>query len=273
MDINLIIGGLVALNILVPGGLLLVFKQMLRTSGKAVEISLKNSYDQKLEALKHDYTNKTEALKHSYSAETESIKHSLTRDLEDYKAKNKRVVDKLSSLDNLEFDAIRTSWDLLGKAVGSAHFATSPLQSYEVDSNCSDKDLEDSMTRLEFPPVWRAKVLATPKNPIFGKGQWWTYVQYVNHLRVAEARRHRNEFHNYVVSQEIIMDEALSTKMIDLSMLIAECLMDYEFWRVERSGRNDLLEAKKDEARRASMSSRRDEIKTLARSRLTGQDA
>jgi hypothetical protein len=187
-----------------------------------------------------------EDFKAKKNAELESIKSAQAIELEHLRGRIQRLFDRTAKLHQNEFEVLPKIWDLMTKALSETIAFTARIQSITAISRMGSGQLNEFFKTLELP-AWQEEEL----RGLQGKAMDDKLHEMVFWVRLQRAERYHSDFHNYLISHGIFIEEELREKIRDLSNLnydaIKERAIDQEHGGLlgaDRFPKGDLMQSK-----------------------------
>jgi len=162
-------------------------------------------------------------LSRRFQGQLDNLKHVQAQEIERLRAKIAGMLDRVTKLHQHEFEILPEAWCLLATTMGSASHVLAALQSFPDAGAHNDVELEVLLASSDFLEHDKQAVRDAQSRSDRTKIFCDLYQRYA----VRDAINDRQNFHNYVILKGIFIEPELRGKMIELSILIMNCLMDH----------------------------------------------
>jgi hypothetical protein len=158
-----------------------------------------------------------------FQGQLDNLKHIQAQEIERLRAKIAGMLDRVTKLHQHEFEILPEAWRLLATTMGSASHVLAALQNFPDAGAHNEAELEVLLANTNFfehdKQAVRDAANRYDRTKIFGD----LYQRYA----VRDAINDRQHFHNYVILKGIFIEPELRDRMMELSILIMNCLMDH----------------------------------------------
>lgn len=169
-------------------------------------------------------------LANRFQGQLDALKHAQAQEIERLRAKIAGMLDRATKLHQHEFEVLPEAWRLLATSMGSASHVLAALQQFPDAGAHNEVELEVLLENTPFfehdKQAVRDAETRLERTRIFGD----LHQRYA----VRDAINERQEFHNYVILKGIFIEPELRAKMLGLSILIMNCLMDHRDMIMDR---------------------------------------
>lgn len=157
-----------------------------------------------------------------FQSQLDALKHVQAQEIERLRAKIAGMLDRATKLHQHEFEVLPEAWMKLATSMGSASSALAALQQSPDAGAASLAELEVILARTAFEE--HEKQAVRDETNRFAKTKLMSDLWRRYGLR--DALNDRQEFHNYIILKGVFIEPQVSAKMMELSLLTADCLYD-----------------------------------------------
>lgn len=158
-----------------------------------------------------------------FQGQLDALKHAQAQEIERLRAKIAGMLDRATKLHQHEFEVLPEAWRLLATSMGSASHVLAALQQFPDAGAHNEAELEVLLENTPFFEHDKQAVRDAPNR--FERTQ--TFGDLYQRYAARDAINERQAFHNYVILKGVFIEPELRAKMLELSVLIMNCLMDH----------------------------------------------
>ncbi len=204
----------------------------------------------------------TKWLENRFSQRLEALKHAQNQELERYKYQIQVLFNRISKIQDREFEVLPAAWNRLQDALGPLFDLNAILQTFPDLDRMAPGEVEHFISNSELIDTHKEELRAAhQKTELYQKRIFW--------YRVTNARKAHGEFHNYLIYNRIFLTRELFDKFEQIDDLITQALIELEVTGRTRREPKGWREVKEQADKLQAIVS---EIETLVQKRLHYQE-
>lgn len=162
-------------------------------------------------------------LENRFAERLESLKHAQEREMEKYRYEINALFNRITKIQDKEFDVLPTAWQKLQEALGYVARLTSPMQFYPDFGIMPDIEFDEWLAKSKLTDAHKHNL-----SMLHPRERNDLYIRIIFGYDLRETREKVLEFHNYLVHNKIFLSLDLFKKFSEVDALLSEAISKRE---------------------------------------------